>query len=211
MDVDILRMMMLALLAIPAVADVRTRTVYSDMIIMCGAVAACFFVYDIASGNGRGMPWYGLMAVGIVMGFALSRTGVIGSADGHVMAIASVMMPEYGGIPVALLGIISGFVGSLAAMILLNVACNISDALGGRPYCGDIGFLTMHMKRAGERFTTDVAGPVRVLVRDDAVRTDDGKEYFVAEDARGMPVGVTVPAVAFIAAGVCAVSLFAAF
>ena len=212
MDLDILRMMVLvAMLAIPATTDIRTRTVYTDALVMCGAVATSFFAYDIVAGHPRGILWYGPMAVGIIMGIVLPRMGIVGSADGNVMAVASVMLPEYNGMPVAILGIVAGFIGSLAAIILHNVICNLQDAARGAKYCGDLDFITMHIKRAGEKFTTSMVGPVRLSVRNDSIQTDDGTEYFVPESDHGMPVGCAVPAVAYIAAGIATISMFAAF
>lgn len=212
MDVDALRMMVLvAMLIVPAVTDIRTRTVYSDAIMMCEMVAVCFFVYDLMVEVQRGLLWYGLAIIGCVIGTALSKFGMIGSADGHAIIISSVMMPEYEGVPVAILGTMSGFIGGLASMMLYNASCNISDAIRKKPYCGDVSSVTMHMKRKGERFTTIMTGPVRLSVHNDIIRTRNGTEYFALENAEGMPVGITMPAVAFIAAGTCIVSLLAAF
>ena len=212
MDMDILRMMvMVAMLAVPATTDIRTRMVYTDALVMCGAVAMCFFAYDVIAGHFRGVLWYGLMGVGVVIGLVLPRMGIVGSADGHVIAVVSIMMPEHGGVPVAMLGIASGFIGSMVAMIIQNIVCNLQDAIKGSKYCGDIDFITMHMKRRGEKFTTDIVGPVRLSVRDEKITTDDGDDYFVPEGDSGMPVGCAVPAIAYIAAGVATLSIFAAF
>ena len=131
-DLDILRIMVLvAMLAVPATTDIRTRTVYTDALVMCGAVAASFFAYDVVAGHPRGILWYGSMAAGIIMGIVLSRMGIVGSADGHVMTVASVMLPEYNGMPVAIFGVVAGFIGSFAAIILHNAICNLQDAIKG--------------------------------------------------------------------------------
>ena len=198
-----------SILVVPAAADIRCRMVYRDTILMCWAVSACFLAWDVAQGGLQVLSRYALAALGAAMGAALVRAGAVGSADGHVIAVSSIMMPEHDGVPVAVLGIASGLVGGLASIVLHNAACNAADAFRGLPHCTGADFATAHIKRAGEEFAVKTPGPSRVSVRDGTVRSVDGSEYFAPRDASGMPVGVAAPAVAYLAAGVSVVSLLA--
>ena len=104
-----------------------------------------------------------------------------------MIAILSAMLPLYGGMPVVIMGILSGLAGCLVCGVGWNVWCNLADAAAGKERCSGMAAAIMHMKRPGERFTTRQLGPGRVSINDDdEFVAEDGSEYFVPDGASGV-------------------------
>ena len=205
-------MALLAVMVVPAITDLMDRTVYRDTIVMCACFAACFVVYDAIAGDGREPVWYVFMAVGIVVGVVVSRLGLLGAGDGYMMAVASAILPVYNGLPVALLGIISGFVGCFVSITAYNVWCNLTDFSAGRPFCSGILLVGMHMKRQGERFMTTHLGPHKVAVNhNDEIVMPDDEPYFVPAERHGMAVTPIMPGVSFMTVGLATIIALSAF
>ena len=70
------------------------------------------------------------------------------------VGLPSARLPVYGGMPVALLGTLPRFVGCLVSITTYSIWCNLSGAAAGRRYCKSAWFVSMHMKRPGEKFAT---------------------------------------------------------
>jgi len=214
MEFDVLRALVLVtMLAIPAAHDIFSRTVPRDVLVLCGVVSACFFAYgllsDITSGTGYGTAQYVFAVLGVIFGVMVARLGIMGAADGYVIAAASVMMPYCNEVPVALAGAVVGLVCMSVFVLSQNILYNILDIRHGRPYCTGAMFALRHIKRAGERFAVSSLGLRKAAAAyDGTVKDSSGRDYFVPVNAKGMPVHSAMPAVAFIAAGLAAVCAF---
>lgn len=205
-------MAILAVVMPPAVTDLMYRSVYRDTIVITACFAACFVAYDVLSGEWRDPMWFVLMVFGIAIGLAVTRLGLLGESDGYMIAIMSAILPIYGGMPVVIMGVLSGFVGCFACTAGWNIWCNLSDAAAGRKCCSNIMAVAMHMKRPGERFTTKHLGPGRVSINDaDEFVADDGGEYFVPDAESGVPVSPVMPGVSFMAVGLAVQILLVSF
>ena len=210
---EIFRVMaLLAVVVPPAFMDMMHRAVYRDTIIIMAAFATCFVAHDVLVGEWREPLWFVFMIMGVALGLGVARLGILGETDGYMIAILSAMLPLYGGVPVVIMGILSGFAGCLICAVGWNIWCNLTDAAAGRERCSGMAAAIMHMKRPGERFTTRQLGPGRVSINDDdEFVAEDGSEYFVPDGASGVPVSPVMPGVSYMAVGVAVTTLLASF
>ena len=197
-----------AALAPSAICDMRSRSVPVWSLYMAWAAGGISITYQMFWGN---MPWWpagAAAAMGVGSGILLillSRRAMLGSADGHVMGAASVMLPWCNDIPLALCGMAAGCAAALAWMVATNIWYNLRDMAGGRPVPYHHIF-TCHRKRAGETFAVAARrrGPVHV---DDAntIRDAEG-DLFEPPESEGVMVRPVAPLASFVAGGVCALA-----
>lgn len=198
---DVLRLgILLALLAVPAATDIRTRTVSDETIITLAAVAGFLIAYDVFAGASRDVLWYMTMVGGVAIGLASSKTALLGPADGMLIAAASAMLPIYGGVQIILIAAAVGVAGAVAYMLGHNAVLNVSDMLAKRPYCGGVDLFLRHVKRKGERFAVRNIWPAKTKVFENEILGEDGQSYFVDEDIEGEKVCGTYPIILFFAA-----------
>ena len=209
---DVVNTYLLAVVAPPAFMDVMHRSVYRDTIIIMAAFAACLVAYDVLAGEWSEPLWFVFMIMGAALGLGVAPLRILGETDGYMIAILSAMLPLYGGMPAVIMGVLSGFAGCLICAVGWNVWCNLADAAAGRERCSGMAAIIMHMKRPGERFTTRQLGPGRASINDDDESVaEDGSEYFVPDEASGVPVSPVMPGVSFMAVGVAVTTLLASF
>ena len=209
-----MRLGLLMVMLVPmAVSDIRTRTVDSALLYgMCG-MAAVMFVHDFLTGKYHAAGPLVLagatvsLAIGGLMVAAARIAGIMGDADGAAVLASAAAIPAVGDLPVVPAAVAVSCILGAVLMVGRPVMYNLSDILHGRRPARD--FLYRHIKRPGERFTIpeatlDASGTEKKIggVDDDGtVRRADGEEYFVPEEAHGMPVVSTAPMYAMLCAG----------
>ena len=213
-----LRLGLLMVMLVPmAVSDIRTRTVDSALLYgMCG-MAGVMFLHDFVTGRYHSAGPLVLagatvsLAIGGLMLAAARIAGIMGDADGAAVLASAAAVPAVGDLPVVPAAVAMSCAIGAVLMVGRPLVYNLSDMLHGRTPARN--FLYRHIKRPGERFTIpeatlDASGTGRKIggVDDDGiVRNADGDEYFVPEDAHGMPVVSTAPMYAMLCAGIATV------
>ena len=211
MEYEVVRLALAGMALAPAaICDARSRSV-SVWWLGMGWVAACMFtMYDVVWGSVGWWPGGVAAALGVVCGgllVAASRYVMLGAADGHIMAISCVMLPWYGGVPLALYGIAAGCAAALVWMITLNIWYNLRDMAGGRAIpLRDL--FVCHRKRPGERFAVGVARRGPVHTDDSGIVRDEAGDLFEPARAEGGRVRPVAPMASFVVSGVLAVSVY---
>ena len=213
MDDELFRIVVTCFILIPmAISDWRERTVSTELLWSGFGISATFFVYDIMIGgffNYYSVEIQISKIVGLVVSgafFAMSRTGMMGTADPVVMASIVMITPPLAGIDTGAIIIFVCCVSWAFFAVASNAAKNIGDMLRKKRFADDI--ILSHIKRPGEKFTLDTTN-VRVGdVKDGRVtsRNSDEEDLFVAEDAAGMRVYSSMPMVTFLFVSLCAVA-----
>ena len=205
----------LAVVMVPmAVSDIRHRSVSTRMICAGHLMAAAFIVQGVVSGTVAFRADAATLAtilggsLGGTMILAGRRPGpLLGEADGHAMVVLSAVAPWHDGIPVAIYGVAAGCAAAAIRLAAANIIHNLSDVLSGRaaiPF--DADFFASHRKRRGERFTVRAAAPATAVRADDsgAILDDNGRPLFEPVGYSGQLVRNTVPVIAYMAGGACA-------
>ena len=197
-------------LAPAAIHDARSRSVPVWWLGMGWAAACMFAMYDVAWGGMEWWPGGAAAALGVVCGGLLvvaSRYVMLGAADGHIMAVSCMMLPWYGGVPLALYGIAAGCAAALAWMAALNAWYNLRDMAGGRAIpLRDL--FVCHRKRPGERFVVGAARRGPVHMDDSGIVRDAAGDLFEPAGAGGGRVRPVAPMASFVVSGVLAVSVY---
>ena len=201
-------------LAPAAACDIRHRHVPSYLIYAgygAGAVlAGLHAVHDAIEYRHivYGLAGASLGAVMLVLG---GRIILWGAADGHIIAVSSMILPLWEGIPPVLFGVTAGGTLALCASISANVACNLQDMRSGVFVPFDAYFFAAHRKRRGERFAIRAArqrlGGLRVDPDTGAVSCGDGS-LFEPPDSEGQQVCTAIPLLAYISIGIGMVLLW---
>lgn len=209
----IVHLVALSGILIPAsIQDVCRRSVSTPLVWAGYGVAGVVMSYDLW----QGMPLMpGILAgiTGVAIGLGLVMMGrrgtiLLGEADGHIVAICSILVPWHDGVPVALSGVTVGCVLAAAYCVGKNVAYNLMDLFGGKPILFDADIFVSHRKRRGERFTIRGMRRCPGADSDGIVRSEDGDPFFEKPESCGQQVAYVAPLALYIAAGVFAVSVY---
>lgn len=206
---------LLGILIPTSIQDIRHRSVPGYLVWSGYGVSGVVMSYVIWSGMSS-IPHMlaGIMGVGVGVGLVvMSRRGAIllGEADGHFVAILSILVPWHDGIPVALTGITAGCVSAAIYCVAKNISYNIMDMIRGKPIPFDVDIFMTHRKRCGERFTVSGVHGYFGVDPDGIMRTDTGDELFEECGSQGQRVAYVVPLTLHIISGVFAVSVFVYF
>ena len=210
MEFEAVRLALAAAVLVPAaVWDARSRSVPVWWLYAGWAASGALTIHDVASG---GLGWWpaGAAVAGAAAGgllVVLSKYVMLGAADGHAMAVSSLLLPWHEGVPLALCGMAAGCAAALVWACALNASYNVRDMVAGRAVqMGD--FLVCHRKRRGERFAigTERSGPVHA--DESGVIRDGAGDLFEPAQSEGGKVRPAVPVVSFVAAGVLGVSSY---
>ncbi|ABK77337.1 hypothetical protein CENSYa_0704 [Cenarchaeum symbiosum A] len=196
--------LLVSLMAPMAISDLRERTISNDTMYAAAAAAACLFAYDLLTGAWAAdivMPNVLAAAAGCAV-IAASRRGLVGLPDGILILVITLMLPQVHGIPVALWIILAAYILGAAYSALYSIHRNISDWMHGRDYSRNI--VLTHVKKKGERFAMRPGARIGA-VEEDTVRSSDGEDLFIDEDAEGEEAATAVPMVTAYLAGTCIV------
>lgn len=203
---------LLGILIPVSIQDVCRRSVSAPLVWAGYGTAGVVTLYDLWSGVSL-IPDMLAGATGVAIGLGLVIIGrrgtiLVGEADGHIVAICSILVPWHDGVPVALSGVAVGCV--LAAMYCVgrNVTYNMIDLLRGRSILFDVDIFVSHRKRCGERFTLSDMRRRPGVDSDGVMRSKGGDPFFEKTDSCGQRVGHVVPLTLYIMAGVFATSVY---
>lgn len=217
-DIAVRVVALVAVLAPMAVSDIRHRSVPTRMVYAGYMVAAALLVYGALDGTLAAGPDAGTLAM--ILGCAAAGLMILagrilgvllGEADGHVLAVSSLVVPWHGDIPVTLYGVAAGCAAAALRLAAANITYNISDMLSGRPIPFDVDFFACHRKRRGERFAVARTGTTGGLGVDEHgdIRTASGRRLFEPVNSEGQVVRGTAPMVPYLMAGVCGTLAYA--
>lgn len=213
MEYYIIHLVALLGMLIPvSIQDVCHRSV-SAYLIWAGYAASCTITsYGIWQGTPLipGVP-AALVGVGVGLGLvvmARHNTILIGEADGHLVAICSILVPWHDDTPIALVGITFGCVLAAAYYAGSNLVYNMKDIMGGRPVLFDVDIFMTHRKRRGERFTISNMQR-RPSVDSDGIMHDGNKDaFFERRDTQDTKVYCVIPLALYIMVGVFVTSAY---
>ena len=210
MMLDVILLFVILILA--SVSDVRHRSIpvwviYLGYCVSCIAVLASLYhtppdVMYVTSG-----------IVGVILGGTFILLGrymtLLGSGDGHIIIIASCVIPWWNDTPVVIFGVMAGCMMALLYSVLVNVIRNLQYMiLHKMPVKFDIDFFMTHYKVRNERFTISYNKRYADVYADaDGTIKSDGIEIFEDASSHGQRVYNTIPMIPYIGGGMLLVLL----
>lgn len=185
-----------------AISDWRGRSLNTETLYVSLGMGACFLLHDVLTGAffGHLLLTYLNMALTIIMCSVLlimRKRITAGSADAFFIAAIAMIIPPIGGIHIAWIVVLVGFVMGFALLVLHSLVRNIRDIVCHRRFSNDL-FLT-HVKRKGEKFTIakhyilHEKAVGKVTKKDNVVLDRDGKGMFEEESSSGTLVLYAIP------------------
>ena len=210
---DHICMFALFCIIIPAsISDMKHRSVSTYLIYAGYVISALVLVFYGFTSYTAAHIMSGV--VGAALGLALILLGrhvtLLGSGDGHIIVISSVIIPWWNGTPVAMFGVLAGCILALLACLAVNVSYNIRDMAHGIPTPFSIDLFITHRKRYGEKFAVNSSkssfhADIRV---DSGTIKSHGVDLFEPETSHGQRVYSAIPMIPYIGAGICAVLFY---
>ena len=137
-----------------------------------------------------------------MLAFAL-RGRMMGIPDAVIILTATMMVPALAGLPAGIIMILAGNIAAIIYFVADYAWKNVDDAVHRRPFAHNFG---MHIKRAGERFTTRELHGRLGGMDGETVLDEKGGDFFEKAEARGMEVMTQMPMLTMYLLGVCAAS-----
>lgn len=205
-------MLLFGILILASVSDVRHRSI-PVWVIYLGYGVSCIAVLASLYHAPPDVMYVTSCVVGVILGGAFILLGrhmtLLGSGDGHIIIIASCVIPWWNDTPVVIFGIMAGGMMALLHNVMVNVIRNLQYMVSHRVSVKfDIDFFITHYKVRNERFTISYNKRYADVYADaDGMIKSDGMEIFEDASSHGQRVYNTIPMIPYIGGGMFLVLL----
>lgn len=204
--------LLFGILILASVSDVRHRSI-PVWVICLGYGISCIAVLASLYHAPPDVMYVASCVVGAILGCIFILLGrymtLLGSGDGHIIIIASCVIPWWNNTPVVIFGVMAGGMMALLYSVLVNVIRNLQHMASHKiPVKFDIDFFMTHYKVRNERFTISYDKRYADIYADaDGTIKSDGMEIFEDASSHGQRVCNTIPMIPYIGGGMLLVLL----
>ncbi len=199
--------LLFVILILASVSDVRHRSI-PMYIIYFGYGVACITLLVSLYDTSLDVMYIASCVVGVILGGIFILLGrymtLLGSGDGHIIIIASCIIPWWNDTPVVIFGIMAGCIMALLYNVVVNVIRNLQHMISHRaPVKFDIDFFMTHYKVRNEKFTISYDKRYAGVYADaDGTIKSDGMDIFEDASSYGQRVYNTIPMIPYIGGGI---------
>ena len=204
--------LLFVILILASISDVRHRSIPMYIIYFGYGIAGITLLVSLYY-TSLDVIHIASSVVGVILGGTFILLGrymtLLGSGDGHIIIIASCIIPWWNDTPVVIFGIMAGGMMALLYNVIVNVTRNLQRMISHRtPVKFDIDFFMTHYKVRNEKFTILYDKRYADVYADaDGAIKSDGMDIFEDASSYGQRVYNTIPMIPYIGGGILLVLL----